>query len=180
MATAGALGEARMRALLVVMALAAVACGNGTGTGVSPGQSPTRASSPTPPQASTPQLPDLEPGRYRVTTPITREEATDAGLVSLDIDENMGTFTLTLDADGEMHLDQKGSAKAEFPHLKGAYEGDGNQIVLRVFYPFTGVWTMDFSRKGDLLSFEVVDVPKHEQRLPVEVIFETHPWRRLG
>jgi hypothetical protein len=173
-----------MRKLLVGLALVAAACGN-AGTNADGGQSPTPtttpASSPTPtPQPSALQLPDLEQGRYRVITPITRKEAADAGLVSLNVDENMGTFTLTLGADGEMHLDQRGSPKAEFPHLKGAYEGAGSQIVLRIFYPFTGVWTLDFSWNGEQLSFQLVDVSKPEARLAVEVIFETHPWTRVG
>jgi hypothetical protein len=136
--------------------------------------------SPSAPVASTSSLPDIEPGRYEMIAPITRAEASRAGLIGSNIDENIGTFTLTLAADGGLRLDQKGSPKAEFPHLNGAYEGAGRRIELRIYYPFTAVWTLEFETKGAMLTFQVVDVSKEYHRIGVKVIFETHPWRRIG
>jgi hypothetical protein len=134
------------------------------------------AASPTP-DAAAPAIPD---GRYVQTAPVTRAEALDHGLHGADVRENLGLFTLELEA-GAFTLSQRPPEPVEFPLIIGAYAWTARGLVLTPSTFRGQVWTLRASVDGDRVRFRVVHVTSTSfapsaVRAGVSTIFETHPW----
>jgi hypothetical protein len=153
--------EARMRKLLVLLAIVsavvAVGCGGGSDETTEP----------------------LQDGVY--TYELTEDYLLENGIATEQAANESGSHEVTLD--GGEFVDRWKTAAGSTGSCRGTYETDGNRVTFRWTSGCFGDWAMSYAVEGDTVSWsdqEALPPYDSEEDQKVSEVFNSVPWTRVG